>query len=97
MLNYRKALLVAGSEVSNALYAYQAETNKFVFRAKEAEALSNAEINSEELLNNGYVTYLDLLTARQSALSAKLNLVDSKLQQLLTVVDLYKALGGGVK
>ena len=95
LLNYRKALLVAGSEVSNALYAYEAESTKFIFRAKEAEALSNAEINSEELLNNGYATYLDLLTARQSALSANLNLVDSKLQQLLRVVDLYKALGGG--
>ncbi|MGY5353782.1 efflux transporter outer membrane subunit [Wenyingzhuangia sp. IMCC45467] len=97
LLNYRQTLLTAGSEVSNALFAYHAESSKFVFRAKEAEALSNAEINSEELLNNGYATYLDLLTARQSALSAKLNLVDSKLQQLLTVVDLYKALGGGVK
>ncbi|NIJ46440.1 NodT family efflux transporter outer membrane factor (OMF) lipoprotein [Wenyingzhuangia heitensis] len=97
LLNYRKALLVAGSEVSNALFAYEAETTKFKFRVNEAEALSNAEVNSEELLNNGYATYLDLLTARQSSLSAKLNLVDSKLQQLLTVVDLYKALGGGWK
>lgn len=97
LLNYRQTLLMAGSEVSNALYAYHAETTKYQFRVNEAEALNNAEINSEELLNNGYATYLDLLTARQSALSAKLNLVDSKLQQLLTVVDLYKALGGGIK
>lgn len=97
LLNYRQTLLVAGSEVSNALFAYDTESKKYVFRTKEAEALSNAEKNSEELLNNGYATYLDLLTARQSALSAKLNLVDCKLQQLLTVVDLYKALGGGWK
>lgn len=97
LLKYRQTLLVAGSEVSNALFAYHAEAKKFEFRVKEAASLSNAEANSEELLNNGYATYLDLLTARQSALSAKLNLVDSKLQQLLTVVDLYKALGGGWK
>ncbi|ANW95968.1 hypothetical protein AXE80_06600 [Wenyingzhuangia fucanilytica] len=97
LLNYRKTLLVAGNEVSNALFAYNTETKKYVFRTKEAEALTNAEKNSEELLNNGFATYLDLLTARQSALSAKLNLVDSKLQQLLTVVDLYRALGGGIK
>ncbi|WP_139957841.1 efflux transporter outer membrane subunit [Flavicella sediminum] len=95
LLNYRQTLLVAGSEVSNALFSYQAETTKFQFRNKEAEALRNAETNSEELLKNGYANYLDLLTARQSALSAKLNLVNSKLQQLLTVVDLYKSLGGG--
>ena len=57
--------------------------------------MRNAETNSEELLNNGFATYLDLLTARQSALSAELNVVDSKLQQQLYIIDLYEALGGG--
>ena len=72
-----------------------AETEKYEFRLNEIEALRNAETNSEELLNNGFATYLDLLTARQSALSAELNVVDSKLQQQLYIIDLYEALGGG--
>ncbi|MEP3838405.1 MAG: TolC family protein [Algibacter sp.] len=95
LLNFKKTLLVAGSEVSNALYSYNAETKKFQFRKNEVEALRTAEANSEELLKNGYANYLDLLTARQSALSAELNVIDSKLQQLVSVVDLYEALGGG--
>jgi outer membrane protein TolC len=95
LLNFKKSLLVAGNEVSNALFAYNAETRKFEFRQKEVEALRQAESNSEILLNNGYANYLDLLTARQSALNAELNVIDSKLQQLLTVVNLYEALGGG--
>ena len=97
LLNFKKTLLVAGSEVSNALYTYEAETKKFEFRKNEVEALRTAEANSEELLKNGYANYLDLLTARQSALSAELNIIDSKLQQLVTIVDLYEALGGGWK
>jgi NodT family efflux transporter outer membrane factor (OMF) lipoprotein len=97
LLNFKKSLLVAGNEVSNALFAYNAETKKFEYRQNEVEALRRAETNSEELLKNGYANYLDLLTARQSALNAELNVIDSKLQQLLTVVDLYKALGGGWK
>ena len=97
LLNFKKSLLVAGSEVSNALFAYRAETRKFEFRQKEVEALRLAESNSEILLNNGYANYLDLLTARQSALSAELNVIDNKLQQLLTIVNLYEALGGGWK
>ncbi|MFD1016372.1 efflux transporter outer membrane subunit [Winogradskyella rapida] len=97
LLNFKKTLLVAGSEVSNALYAYKAETKKFEFRKNEVEALRIAEANSEELLKNGYANYLDLLTARQSALSAELNSIDSQLQQLVAVVDLYEALGGGWK
>ena len=97
LLRFKKSLLVAGNEVSNALFAYHAETQKFEYRQNEVEALRNAESNSEELLKNGYANYLDLLTARQSALNAELNVIDSKLKQLLTVVNLYEALGGGWK
>ena len=97
LLNFKKTLLVAGSEVSNALFTYESETRKFEFRKSEVEALRQAESNSEVLLKNGYANYLDLLTARQSVLSAELNIIDSKLQQLVSIVDLYEALGGGWK
>ncbi|QXP60455.1 efflux transporter outer membrane subunit [Olleya sp. HaHaR_3_96] len=95
LLQFKKTLLIAGSEVSNALFSYESEIKKFEFRENEVEALRTAESNSEELLKNGYATYLDLLTARQSALSAELNIIDSRLQQLVSIVDLYEALGGG--
>ena len=95
LLNFKKTLLVAGSEVSNALFSFEAETRKFEFRKNEVEALRKAESNSEELLKNGYANYLDLLTARQSALSAELNLITNKLSQLSATVELYRSLGGG--
>ena len=97
LLQFKKTLLIAGNEVSNALFTYESEVKKFEFRKNEVEALRTAENNSEELLKSGYANYLDLLTARQSALSAELNIIDSKLQQLVSVVDLYEALGGGWK
>ncbi|MCH3883736.1 efflux transporter outer membrane subunit [Tenacibaculum aquimarinum] len=97
LLQFKKTLLIAGSEVSNALFSYESEVRKFEFRKNEVEALRKAESNSEILLKNGYANYLDLLTARQSALSAELNIIDSKLQQLVSIVDLYEALGGGWK
>ena len=95
LLQFKKTLLIAGSEVSNALFSYESETKKFQFRKNEVEALRQAESNSDILLKNGYANYLDLLTARASALSAELNIIDSKLQQLVSIVDLYEALGGG--
>ncbi|WP_299382672.1 efflux transporter outer membrane subunit [uncultured Lacinutrix sp.] len=95
LLQFKKTLLIAGIEVSNALFSYESETKKFEFRKNEVEALRQAESNSDILLKNGYANYLDLLTARQSALSAELNIIDSKLQQLVSIVDLYEALGGG--
>ncbi|TYB78610.1 efflux transporter outer membrane subunit [Bizionia myxarmorum] len=96
-LNFKYTLLIAGKEVSDALYEYQAEADKFQFRENEVEALRSAERNSETLLDNGYANYLDLLTARQSALTAELNTINNRLDQLLSVVKFYRALGGGWK
>jgi outer membrane protein TolC len=95
LINFQKSLLLASLEVSNALYEFKTETRKFEFRRQEAEALRRAEVHSEALLKNGFGTYLDLLTARQNALSAELNAIDNRLQQMLTIIALYRALGGG--
>ncbi|HNU59812.1 MAG TPA: TolC family protein, partial [Aquaticitalea sp.] len=97
LLNFKKTLLTAGNEVSNALFDYSAETEKFEYTQNEVQALRRAETNSEELLKYGYANYLDLLTARQSALNAELNVINTRLNQLLSVVNLYEALGGGWK
>jgi outer membrane protein TolC len=43
LLNFKKSLLVAGNEVSNALFAYNAETKKFEYRQNEVEALRRDE------------------------------------------------------
>ncbi|MAU71298.1 MAG: hypothetical protein CML04_04315 [Pseudozobellia sp.] len=95
LLSYKKVLLTAGQEVSNALYSYNAETKKLSAREKELESYALAEDYSEELLNNGLANYLEVLTARQNALNSELNLIDSQYGQLSATVELYRALGGG--
>jgi len=92
---FKKTLLNAGQEVSNALYDYNISLEKEAFIIKQVVALKRAESNSEELLNSGYLTYLDLLTARENALIAELSLVNNKLSQLSATVELYRSLGGG--
>ncbi|MRT94400.1 TolC family protein [Ancylomarina sp. 16SWW S1-10-2] len=97
--NFKKSLLTASKEVSDALYTYKAEEERYEIRKLELQALTDAVSYSEELLNNGYAntTYLEVLTARSNALSSELNMIDSKFKQLNSVVELYKALGGGWK
>lgn len=97
--NFKKALLSASKEVSDALYSYKSEQERYEIRKMEVRALSDAVSYSEELLNNGYAntTYLEVLTARGNALSSEINLIDSKFKQLNSIVELYKALGGGWK
>ncbi|WP_083644020.1 efflux transporter outer membrane subunit [Christiangramia flava] len=96
-LNFRKAILNASKEVSDALYSYEAATDKISVKNKEFEAYDLATSYSEELLNNGLANYLEVLTARQNALNARLSLTTARYNQLKAVVDLYEALGGGWK
>ena len=95
LLDFRKAMLTAGREVSDALYEFNAQTDIAEARRHELVALSQAEAFSEELLNYGLADYLEVLTARQNALNTELRLIDAQYGQLSALVELYRALGGG--
>ena len=94
---FRKTLLSAGQEVSDALYSYQSAVQKANIRSLQLSALQKSVDYTRELLKNGYATYTDVLTSEQSLLSAQLSSVDDKLQQLTAGVTLYRSLGGGWK
>ena len=96
-LNFKRTFLNASKEVSDALYSYQAASEKIDIKEKEFEAYDLAVNYSEELLDNGLVNYLEVLTARQNALNSRLDLTNAKFNQLRSIVELYEALGGGWK
>ena len=94
-LNFRRAILVASQEVSDALYNYAAADAKLEIIQKELEAYVLATQYSEELLNSGFANYLEVLTARENALAARLEVINIRYNELNSIVDLYEALGGG--
>lgn len=94
-LQFRQAFLTATKEVADALYNYEAATDKINVKQKEFEAYDIATQYSEELLNNGLANYLEVLTARENALNSSLDLINAKYIQLNSMVNLYEALGGG--
>ncbi|MFI8377700.1 efflux transporter outer membrane subunit [Leeuwenhoekiella sp. NPDC079379] len=96
-LNFRKTLLTATREVSDALYSYEIATEKLEVKKNEFEAYDIATSYSEELLDNGLVNYLEVLTARQNALNSSLDVVNTRFNQLQAIVNLYEALGGGLE
>jgi multidrug efflux system outer membrane protein len=96
--NFQQSLLVAGQEVSNALYAYEMAVEKEDSREKQIEALIKAVDFTQQLLEFSSATnYTDVLTSEQNLLAAQLSGVNDNLQKLQAVVDLYRALGGGWK
>lgn len=94
---FQKTVLTAGKEVSDALYSYRSASDKAATRVLQLDALKKALDYNRELLKYGYATYTDVLTSEQGYLAAQLNSVSDRLQQLTSVVSLYRSLGGGWK
>jgi len=93
---FKSSLLIAGEEVSNALYAYQMASEKELSRTKQLEALEKSVEFTKELLQYSSATnYTDVLTSEQNLLSAQLASVNDLVEKLQAVVELYRALGGG--
>ena len=94
-LSFRQTLLNAGAEVNNALTQCQSARAKTDLRAKQIEALTRAVESTELLMEHSSTTYLEVLTAQQSLLSAQLSQITDRFDEIQGIVNLYQALGGG--
>lgn len=94
-LSFQQTLLSAGSEVNDALTVYQTSRDKADFYEKQIASLHRAEQSTALKMDYGNTTYLEVLTARQTLLSAELEQVANRFAELQSVVNLYQALGGG--
>ena len=92
---FQTTLLNAGNEVSNALSLYQNTLEKVNSRTMQVNSARKAAEDTKELFNLGTSTYLEVLTAEQSYLSAQLSEVSDTFDQMQAVINLYQALGGG--
>ena len=77
------------------MYDFQANKEILAQRTLQVEALQRAVESTESLMKLGTSTYLEVLTAQQSLLSAQLSEVSDSYQCMVAVVSLYHALGGG--
>lgn len=94
-LAFRQALLNAGSEVNNALTQVQTARGKTTLRTGQINSLENAVRSTQLLMQHGTSTYLEVLTAQQSLLSAQLTQVADRFDEIQGIINLYQALGGG--
>lgn len=97
LLNYKKTILNASKEVSDAMYTFQTNDQKVQLKQDEFEAYNDAITYSEELQVYGMANYLEVLTARENALNAQLSVINTQYGRLNAIVQLYKAVGGGWK
>ncbi|MDB5232254.1 MAG: rane protein [Chitinophagaceae bacterium] len=87
----------SGQEVSNDIAAYYSTLEKTNLRDSQIVNLKKAVEYTQLLVRYSSANYTEVLTAQQSLLSAELNQVSDRLQQLQAIVNLYRDLGGGWK
>ncbi|MDO4159753.1 MAG: TolC family protein [Prevotellaceae bacterium] len=97
LLNFRQSLLDAGSEVNNSLTQCQTAQRKIKLDSEQVEHLETTVHDTQLLMKYGTTNYLQVLTARQSLLSARLSLVTDRYSAIEGIINLYHALGGGTK
>ncbi|SFT36833.1 efflux transporter, outer membrane factor (OMF) lipoprotein, NodT family [Lishizhenia tianjinensis] len=97
LYNYKYAFLNAGREVSDALFNFEMATEKIAHAQKQTEALQTAVSMNEELLTYGKVNYTVVLTSEQQYLNAQLSAIDVQLEKYLSLIEVYRSLGGGWK
>ena len=92
---WQKAILSAGTEVSNALVSYNAYDANAAIEAERVAVLTKNVEDTKALYRSSGSSYLEVLTAEQQLLNAQLSLVTDNFNKMQAVVSLYTALGGG--
>jgi outer membrane protein, multidrug efflux system len=97
VLAFRQSVLNAVGEVSDALVSNESMKVQEQKAAEQVTTLKSGIQSAEKLYKSGLVNYLEVITAQANSLQAELNLASIKRQRLSSIVDLYRALGGGWK
>jgi NodT family efflux transporter outer membrane factor (OMF) lipoprotein len=95
LVAWQKAVLVAVQEVEDSLLVRSQEAERNAALALTVEHRRRSLQRAESLQREGQIDLLALLDVQRSVLASELALSDSRLQQALADVQLYKALGGG--
>lgn len=94
---YVQTVIDAGNEVNEAMADCQTAREKHAYYHRQVEVLREAYTGTHELMDNGKASYLEVLTAQESLLSAQLGEAQNIYDGAQAVIELYIALGGGAK
>jgi multidrug efflux system outer membrane protein len=95
LVQYERTIQTAFTEVSNALIAHQRVRESRVHQETLVATIEDRKRLAYARYTGGVDTQLNALDSDRDLLQAELDLRQIKLNELLSVVQLYKALGGG--
>lgn len=93
--NYRKTVTQAFLETNAELKRVENLQKIFDMKKREAEIISRSVSVSSELFRYGRANYVEVLLARQHSLRVNIELINTRKNQFLAAIRLYRVLGGG--
>lgn len=93
--NYEKTILSAYLSVSTELANIDNLSKNYALKNAEVNTLTKATAIANDLFKSARADYLEVLMTQRDALSSKLELIETKKQQLTAVTSIYQQLGGG--
>ncbi|UII21525.1 TolC family protein [Fulvivirga ligni] len=93
--NYERTVLNAYIEVANQLSKIDNLGKSYDLKAQEVDALTSSINISNNLFKSAHADYMEVLLTQRDALESKFDLVETKMQQMNAMVNIYRALGGG--
>ncbi len=93
--DYEKTILNGYIEVANQMSKIGNLQKSYDLKSKQVTALTQSIDISNDLFKSARADYFEVLMTQRDALQSKLELIETKKQQLNAVVDIYHALGGG--
>lgn len=93
--SYEEKVLTAFQEVESLLATLKAQRTQEVSQKRLESAAASASKLARQRYTEGVTTYLEVIEAERTELTARRSLVQLRGQQLVTTVQLIKALGGG--
>ena len=97
LYNYDRTILNAYLEVSNQLSKIDNLQKGYDLKSQQVDALNRSIAVSNDLFKSARVDYFEVLMTQRDALESKLELIETKKEQLNAAVHVYRDLGGGWK
>lgn len=95
VFGYERTVLQAFTDVANQLAMIGNLQKSYELEAQQVEKLGSAVEVSNILFRAARADYMEVLLTRRDSLDAQLELLETKKRQLLALVNVYQALGGG--
>lgn len=95
LISYQRTVQTAFREVEDSLIDQSKTREQLALRGKQINSYGNYAKLSRIRYDNGYTGYMDVLDAERNLFSAQLNYVQNQTQLFQSLINLYKAMGGG--